>query len=482
VRRRRALPLHTRLSLVFGGLMALVVCCLLGVWLWSSSTYDRQLRARLNQDVARHLAEHAVPLRPEGVDEDELKGMFMHVMSVNPALEVYLLDGAGEILAYDAPEGHVRMSRIDLGPAQAFLAGDGEVLGDDPRAPGTRSPISVWPVSTGEGALGYVYVVVGGEAWRATAGPLRGFRQRTVVAAAGLGLLAIGILASVLFARRLTRPLRQLHDSIGSEERRPLPKELREADDEIGELARTYAHMSKRIREQVEYLERTDEDRREFVASVSHDLRTPLASLQGYLELLDGEHQLDDVARAEYLTVARRRALHLSHLVEQLFDLAKLEGGDILPRPEHFNLAELTQDVLQGLRPRAAQHGIKLVCRMPRELPEVNADLGLMERAVSNLLDNALKYTGEGGEVSVQLQRREHSVRWSVRDDGPGIAESDLPHIFESRFRGDGRRLAPGTGLGLAITRRVLELHDSAIAVESATGEGSEFCFELQTA
>lgn len=474
-----ALPLHARLSIAFGGLMALVVGALILVWTWSSATYDRELRQQLNSDVARHLAEHSLPLSAEGVDADELQSMLMHVMSVNPALEVYLLDEAGEILAYDAPEGHVRMTRVDLGPIQDALEGDSaDVLGDDPRAPGQRSPISVWPLEADGDALGYVYVVIGGEDWRAAAGPLRGIRERTVVLAAGAGLLAAGWLASVYLARRLTGPLRLLHDSI-RRDAESLPAELVRADGEISDLARTHARLTQRVREQVQRLAHIDEQRREFIASVSHDLRTPLASLDGYLELLDSQDALLPAAREEYLAIARRRCRHLAQLIAQLFELAKLESGDTVPHKESCNLAELTQDVLQGLRPRAAQRSVKLVCRMPRQVPDVSADLGLMERALSNLVDNALKFAPQGGVVQVRIAAGRRGVKWSVQDDGPGISGEDQEQIFERRFRGAGGAHAPGSGLGLAITRRVLELHGTDIRVDSTQGRGCTFHFEL---
>jgi len=475
------LALHTRLAIAFGALVSVVVGVVLLLWMWGSDGYERDLRQRLNHDVARHLAEHAVPLTPGGVDEKELSGMLMHVMSVNPALEVYLLDDAGKILAYDAPPGHVKLERVSLEPVRELLEGsDRTVLGDDPRAPGTKQPISVWPLAQGAKRLGYVYVVVGGEEWRATAAPLRGVRRRTVIVVAALGLVALGIAASVLLARRLTRPLRLLSEAIGVGE--PVPAALLEANDELGLLACSYRRMSKRIREQLAQLERTDRDRREFVASVSHDLRTPLASLEGYLELLEDRESLNDDERRDYTAVARRRARHLSRLVDQLFELAKLEAGDVHPSTEPFNLGELTQDVLQGMRPRAARHGVRMVCRMPRELPEVEGDLGLLERALSNLVENALKYSGRGGTVVVRLERTADGVRWSVHDDGPGIPGEELPHIFERRFRGRGERVAPGAGLGLAICHRVLELHGSEIEVESSEGDGCIFRFQLRVA
>jgi len=476
-------PMHTRIALAFGLLMSVVVGLVLVLWIGSSEDYEIELTQRLNLDVARHLAEHSVPLSDEGVNPTELQGIFMHIMSVNPALEVYVLDEAGTILAFDAPEGHVKSTRVRLEPLRELLEGANlPVLGDDPRSPDIPQPISVWPLESETGEpLGYVYVVLNGEALRATAGPLRGSRQLETYAYSALAILLVGIVVNFLLARGLTRPLRELRDAIGSQ-RVALPEKLLCAKDELGLLAQTYVEMSAQINEQLESLERVDRDRRQFVASVSHDLRTPLASLQGYLELLDDHHQDLPADLREHVTVARRRALHLSHLVDQLFQLAKLEAGDVEPQLETFNLAELTQDVLQGLRQRADHSGVRLCCRLPRSLPEVHGDLGLLERAVTNLVDNALKFTPHGGEVSVRLQRTSNGVQWSVHDDGPGISSEDLGHIFERRFRGNSTSLAPGTGLGLAITRRVLELHGASIAVESAEGEGCTFRFSMPAA
>ena len=479
--KRPALALHTILAISFGALMSALVGAVLVLWMWSADGYELDLRQQLNQDVARHLAEHAVPLTPEGVDQGELSGMLMHVMSVNPALEVYILDGAGKILAFDAPPGHVKLDEVDLEPVRELLEGaDRTVLGEDPRAPGRQQPISAWPLEQDSRLLGYVYVVVGGEEWRETSGPLRGSRRFEAFGAAALGSLLFGIVASVLLARRLTRPLRELRDAIGGDGR--LSRRLLAADDEFGLLARSYALMSRRIREQVEKLERTDRNRREFVASVSHDLRTPLASLEGYIELLQEGEGLGADERREYLAIARRRLRHLAQLVARLFELAKLEAGDVQPVPEPFNLGELTQDVLQGMRHRAARRQVRLVCRMPRELPEIEGDIALLERALSNLVENAIKFTPAGGVVVVRLASAPPGVVWSIHDDGPGIPQDEIQQIFQRRFRGSGGRTAAGAGLGLAICRRVLELHGSEIEVESVEGEGCTFRFRLGAA
>ncbi len=475
--------LHARMSLAFGLLISGVVGAVLFLWIGSSEAYELELTQRLNLDVARHLAEHAVPLDAEGqIDEAQLGGMLMHVMSVNPALEVYLLDGAGKVLAYDAPEGHVKRLQVRLEPLHELLnEAQLPVLGDDPRSVDGLQPISVWPLQADSKTVGFVYVVLNGEALRATAGPLRGSRQLRIFAFSTVAILLVGIAVNFLLARRLTQPLRLLRDVIGARKTK-LPAKVFQAQDEIGLLAKTYVDMAQQIEDQLGRLERSDRDRRQFVASVSHDLRTPLASLQGYLELLDERKEKMESEEREFVAVARRRALHLSHLVDQLFQLAKLEAGDVEPHLEDFNLAELTQDVLQGLRPRAQHAGVRLRCRMPRHLPDIHGDLGLIERAVTNLVDNALKFTPHGGAVSVRLSNTPGGVEWSVQDDGPGIASADLEHIFERCFRGaaDGRQ--PGTGLGLSITHRVLELHGASIEVQSTEGQGSLFSFSIPAA
>jgi signal transduction histidine kinase len=472
--------LHTRISMAFGLLMSGVVGVVLFLWIGSSEQYELELTQRLNLDVARHLAEHAIPLDDQGaINQGGVQGMLMHVMSVNPALEVYILDPAGEILAFDAPEGHVKRERVSLGPLRLMLEGaELPVLGEDPRSLEARQPISVWPLKSAGETMGYVYVVLNGEALRATAGPLRGSRRLETIALSSLAVLLMGIAMNFLLARHLTQPLRLLRDAIAMR-RTALPAAVMHARDEIGLLAQTYSSMAEQIENQLQQLERSDRDRRQFVASVSHDLRTPLTSLQGYLELLDGDLAALPTEQREYVSAARRRALHLSHLVDQLFQLAKLEAGDVEPQLEDFNLAELTQDVLQGLRPRAHSAGVSLSCRMPRTLPDIHGDLSLIERAVTNLVDNALKFTPSGGKVSVRLATSADEVLWSVQDDGPGISTEDLGHIFERRFRAAGQSMTPGTGLGLSITHRVLELHGAEIEVQSELGQGCTFSFAI---
>jgi predicted ATPase/signal transduction histidine kinase len=227
--------------------------------------------------------------------------------------------------------------------------------------------------------------------------------------------------------------------------------------------------------------------RRDLIANVSHDLRTPLVSIRGYLELLAATGpSLNDTQRRSYLETAVRQSEHLGVLIDELFELAKLDFKGLTLQCEEFQIGELASDVLQKFRLMAAGKPIELVLEAMPGLPAVRADLSLIERVLDNLLGNALKHTPAGGCVKVHLRADEQCVGVSVIDNGVGIAPADLPHIFDRFYRGQPASNerscdARGTGLGLAIARRILELHGQSIDVES-DANGSTFRFTLPAA
>jgi predicted ATPase/signal transduction histidine kinase len=220
--------------------------------------------------------------------------------------------------------------------------------------------------------------------------------------------------------------------------------------------------------------------RRDLIANVSHDLRTPLVSMRGYLEVLAAKgHTLDAAERAEYVGIAVRRTEQLARLVDELFELARLDYQGITLQREVFDLRDLASDVLQTFRLLAEGRGVRLALRSPSTVPLVDADLGLVQRVLENLIGNALRHTPAAGRVGVDLSvAADGAVRVIVEDSGSGIAAEDLPHVFERHWRGAGG----GAGLGLAITRRILELHESTVTVDSTPGQGTRFAFTLAAA
>jgi signal transduction histidine kinase len=213
-----------------------------------------------------------------------------------------------------------------------------------------------------------------------------------------------------------------------------------------------------------------------------------LSSIQGYVEtvLLRAE-QLDAPTRAQHLRTALRHVDLLGRRIGDLFELSKLDAGRVAPKVEIFCLAELLQDVVQNYRLPAQQRGIRLSLAAGSHMQaRVLADIALIERVLQNLIDNALRYTAAGGEVTLTLQARGAQLEIGVADTGQGIAQEHLPHIFDRYWRATATDTASsagsGSGLGLAIVKRILDLHGCAVRVHSELRRGTRFEFALPRA
>jgi signal transduction histidine kinase len=350
-----------------------------------------------------------------------------------------------------------------------------------------RKAFSAAPIPAQGRPEGYLYVILGGEDHDSVAQDVRGsyiLRLTTgAIAASTVAAIAAGL---VVFSF-LTRRLRRLGESMESFRRSgfsvlpPMPDPEPAGGDEIDSLQAAFGDMSRRIVDQLGRLKETDTLRRELVANVSHDLRTPLASLRGYLDtLVVKEESLTPDQRRACLAVAVRQSAHLGALVADLFELAKLDSQETRPRYESFPMGELLQDVAQKFRLEAERRGVAIATDFGRDVPRVHADIALVERVLENLIENALRHTDPGGVVRMALGAEAGSVRVVVSDTGAGIPVAALPHVFDRAFSLD--RSHGGGGLGLAIAKRIVELHGSSLLVSSAPGQGTRFTFRLPSA
>jgi signal transduction histidine kinase len=252
--------------------------------------------------------------------------------------------------------------------------------------------------------------------------------------------------------------------------------------DEIGQLAKTFNRMADTIVFNIDQLRATDNLRRELVANVAHDLGGPVTSIQGYVETIlmkDTRLSLDE--RKQFLEVILANAKTLSKLVAELFDLSKFDAHHVVPQKEKFSVVTLAGDIASRFQPRADQKQIRLEVYKDQFIPLVFADLTLMERVLSNILDNAINYTNKGGQVCISFEVEEKRVKVIVSDTGIGIEKKDLPLLFERFYRvsKDRSRTTGGAGLGLAIVKNILDAHDSEVFVDSTPGEGTTICFWL---
>jgi signal transduction histidine kinase len=483
--------LYSKLALVL-----LALFCLLGISIVvltqvAADMYQQEAVQKLNRDLARQIVAQKILIEDHQINRQGLKEIFHMLMVVNPSIEVYLLDPDGDILAYSAPPGKVKRERVDLKPIEKwFEAGTVFPLtGDDPRNPGKKKVFSVARIPEQGPLQGYLYVILGGELFDSIVQKLKGsyIMQLSAgwIAASLLFVLAAGLL---LFAY-LTRRLRRLATVMASSDLEQAAGQLqsitawdRPPRDEIDRLTVTFKQLVDRVQSQVAKLKAADSLRRELVTNVSHDLRTPLATLRGYIETLflkDKSLSADD--RKHHLKIAIQHCERLSNLVNELFELAKLDSSEIQVRYEPFNNSELAHDVVQKFDLAAKEKQLSIQIDLDPGLPFVNADIAMIERVIENLLENAVRHTPAGGSIRLTFSPQNTDIAVGVSDTGCGIPGEDLPFIFDRFYR----REKPGagnlgySGLGLAIARRILELHEKSIRVESTPGSGTTFTFLL---
>lgn len=490
----QSLSLSQRLSAVF--VLLLLACCAASVVLQmrGSERHEQEVIQRLSLDLAPQIARYPELMEPRGFNPSAVSGLFDKLMAVNPSVEVYLLDAGGRIQSYSAPEGAVKRLQVDLAPVRRLLGGGAlPIFGDDPRSPDGRKVFSAAPLKAAGRDAGYVYVILQGESRESLAARVNAGSAANAMLWSMTLVALLGLMAGLAAFRLITRPLRTLTEAVRGLEThgmswlpqaRPLLKQAARSGGEIALLGQSFERLAQRTQEQWQALRNQDQQRRELFANLSHDLRTPLTSLHGYLETLRMKSEvLEPQEQRRYLDIALEQSRKVGRLAQEMFELARLEYGVVKPEMEQFFLADLLQDVFQKFELAAEAKHQRLVADIAPGLPPITADLAMMERVLMNLIDNAVRVAPEGGEITVELQpHAQGGIEVTVRDTGPGISAALQEHLFE-RPAFTGYAAAQGArsgGFGLMIVHRILQLHESTIRLMSQPGAGAVFRFVLR--
>lgn len=290
----------------------------------------------------------------------------------------------------------------------------------------------------------------------------------------GAGLAVLGLILSVPLSWTLTRRIVLIQNVLSAvSEGRFGESVAAGGSDELGELGRGVNEMSRRLGE-------LDEMKRLFVASVSHELRSPLEAIDSHARGMRAQlHGLDDATRARLESI-HNNAARLGHFVSSLLEMSKIERGQLDYAPKAGEIEPIVKDLILFLGPRAAESSLTLQSSVEPGIPAFLFDQDLITQVLTNLVSNALKFTPAGGKVTVSVKRETpDKVVCSVEDTGVGIPATALDKIFTPFMRVPNSMRANGTGLGLAIAKKIIEMHGGRIAVESSAGRGSRFYFEL---
>ncbi|MBE9548268.1 MAG: sensor histidine kinase [Proteobacteria bacterium] len=489
--------LFSKLSLALLAIVVLTGSAFFVVERYSTQNYYEEITQRLNASIAMYVTGERQLIEDGVVNSDALSLLAQQAMIINPTVEIYLLDKQGKILGHALPPESIQTDYVSLNPLLELIAGDAQMplRGTDPRNSEREKVFSAHPVMYQDQLQGYLYAVLGGKKYDELADSIRGSYVQQVSLGALLAIVVAAFFVGLLVFRLMTRRLSRLTSDVRRFTDADFDLEVIAAldnlettptvtDDEISQLRQAFGRMANKIREQFKNLKETDRLRRELVTNVSHDLRTPLASMHGYVDtLLIKNDSLSAEERLHYLQITRKHTRRLEQLIGDLFDLSRLESHSIHPQLEHFSLAELLQDVTQEFELEAQEKKISFKMQGGQSESMVYADIGLIQRVLENLIRNALKYTPAEGEISVGLNPQADCVGVVVADTGCGIAEVDLERVFDRYYyidQGEDNN-SDSTGLGLAIVSKILDLHGSRITVSSVVNEGTRFEFDLPT-
>jgi signal transduction histidine kinase len=485
---------------------AAVVACVLYAFMRfeHESTFQRA-----NAFLGRVSANYDDLLDQQQRRPEEFRAWLRGLVLYEPDTQLYLLDADGTVLVSTGEATLPPGFKVALEPVRQAAAaattggqiGGMYVMGDDPERMDADAVVAARPlrramIRNDAGTGGWLYLVchksdLPGSQWQALR---RSFAWPALVLICGI--VALTTLLAALVIGAVTRPLRRLTGAVSALSARGLDdgiESLADAPqallppatrDEFGQLTNAFSLMLQTLRRQWSTLRRLDHFRREGVSNLSHDLRSPLTATVACLETLEARWARGAPADAQedrrLVGVALRNTRNAARLVQSLGDLAQLDEPQFKLAREPIDVGELLGDIGLRFSDRAADAGVRLAVEAPLDGPDAAiapVDIELFERAVANLVDNALKFCPAGGSVTLSAARRGEVLEVAVADTGPGIPPADLPHLFD-RFYQSRQSVAPATGeggkgLGLAIVKRIVELHGGTVRIDSVAGRGT---------
>jgi signal transduction histidine kinase len=477
--------LYWKISAVFFILLTIVGVMYIYISVDYSNKFADQVNQRLNRNTAKNILEHNPNFYNGEIIQPALGKLFDYLMIINPSLEVYLVDTSGKILVWYPKEKKINKPVIALEPVRQFMNDSSSTLikGDDPLNAESQKVFSAAPIMTNGRLTGFLYVVLTGKEYVAATDSLLGNYLLQISARTMLITLVMTLLVGLLVIYIITKNYSNMLSVMQKFRQGDLNARIRvKSAGEVKQLADTFNEMADILTGNIEKLKEVENLRRELIANVSHDLRTPIAIIRGYLETLQmKEETLTPEERRQFIDTVYASSEKLEKLVNELFELSKLEANQVIAKKEPFIISELVSDISNKYKLVAESKNIKIETSLSKELPPVYGDLSLIERVLQNLIDNALKFTPDGGEIKIETTKNSDSdVKISVTDTGAGIPLKEREQIFSRYYKGtkfsDWKN---NTGLGLAIAKKILDLHNSDLELISEERVGSSFFFRL---
>lgn len=460
-----------------------ILCVLFMTIAYLAITHYHQATTQLvNKDVAAHIAEFTSPFDGGGINKQKADSVFKDAMVLSPSAEVYFLDTSGNVIAFHAPQTAIKLWKIPLPNIDKYIATQGKeyIKAPDPKHPAELKIFSAAEVFGDKAKLGYIYVIFGSESSENLMSMYLGSHIANLAIKAFAAIFIISVALSIFYLTRIRRSFNRLIDVLQRFEGGDYSARFQiNEQDELAPVTHAFNKMADLLSQNIHTLTSSETERKNLIAIISHDLRTPLAIARGYSETLlikDDTDEITDKQRQEYLQLILLKIQQVEAMVQQLFELSKMEAAEFKPHKEPFVLSEIVQEIINTFHLTASEKNISLGCTQCQYHVWVNADISMIERVVQNLIDNALKSTPAGGSIQISIILDNQNLIFSIANTGSPLPEDLLQWINNVRKDSSLLNKRPAKlGLGLLIVQKILLLHNSGL--EAYTHEGSRNIF-----
>jgi signal transduction histidine kinase len=447
--------------LVFVVITTLCVFFMYLTYLSTSNFHDASTQI-LNKDVAGHIAKFASPFKSGGIDTKKADSVFYNAMVLSPSAEIYFLDTTGTVAAFHAPKKDIIQWVLPLNNIKELISSQGKeyIKGPDPKDPENPKIFSAAEVWDNGNKLGYIYVILGSN--NDVTQTLYNSYFSGLIIKVSLTIFILSILLTFFYINRFQKRFNQMiiilerFQNGDFKARFPLGK-----NDELEPVATAFNKMADLLQYNMDGIIKSEKDRKDFIATISHDLRTPLSVARGYAEtfLIKKEKQHSKEEQEQFLQLIYKKILQVEHMVQQLFAHSKIESVNFVPEKEPFVFSEVLQEIINEFTSSAIEKNISVYNTKTKDTSWIFADTGMMERMIQNLVVNAIKYTPQYEWIKVSLYTEEKTLVFKIQNSGQVLNEQ-IVNWFNNENETDLLNNRPSnTGLGLVIIKKIIQLH-----------------------
>jgi signal transduction histidine kinase len=482
--KKKRFSIFRRISILVFVLITGLCILFISITYLSTTNFHLASTQLLNKDVAGHIAQFTSPFGQDSINTKKADSVFYNAMVLSPSAEVYFLDTSGKVIAYHAPKSALKRWTLPLANIKKLIASKGQefIKGPDPKDPLEDKIFSAVEVKGKKRNLGYIYVILGSNK-NVTNLLFSSYVSNFLVKVLCL-IIVSSIVAAFIYLKRIERSFNDMMLVLNRFQNGDLQARFKiKEKNELSDITQVFNNLADLLVFNIDRLKKSEKERKDFIANISHDLRTPLAIARGYIETLVIKKDTEELSLSEhenYVQIALNKIKQVDEMVSQLFELSRIESVEFKAAKEPFVLSEIVQETVKTFQLAAAQKSIDLKCTRCQYHVWINADVSMMERVVQNLIDNAVNNTPENGIIQISVIVENNQLVLKIQNTGDPLPDNLLEWINNSKDESTlSAKWSSRSGVGLLIVKKILQLHESSLKAYTDNTDGNTFTFGM---